>query len=302
MGTAEIAVPTLVTINKYYNIKAVVTVPDKPQGRGLKMQYSPIKHKAIELGLNVLQPENLSDAAFVAELQAILPDIIIVFAFRILPEAVYKSAKIATFNIHTSLLPKYRGAAPINWAVINGEKISGLTTFILQEKVDTGNILLQKIVEIKENSTAGDLHDTFAQIAPQLTADTCDLLLTHKYTPQIQDEAAASPAPKIFRHNAKIDWNKDAQTVSNFINGYSPVPAAWTNWNDMQVKILRAFPRFDLSLDLQTGEFIIAENTFLVKCRAGLVQVIELQLQGKKPLPIADFLRGYRGDSHGTFL
>lgn len=307
MGTPEIAVPTLKKLNDKYNIQAVVTVPDKPKGRGLKLQYSPVKEAALELGLEVLQPIKMRDEDFVSAVKNYSPDIIVVFAFRILPDVVYKAAKIASFNIHTSLLPKYRGAAPINWAVINGEKKTGLTTFILKDTVDTGDILLQHEIEILEDYTAGDLHDRMMFEAPDFAVKTCELLLSGKYELKSQSQNDASSAPKIFRENAKIDWNQDAVNVVNFINGYSPSPCAFAILNDETIKIYRAKVVSDSALNIgsynnmKAGDFVIDNNSFYVKCGNGLAQIVELQLQGKKRMLVKDFLCGYRGNKNGSF-
>jgi methionyl-tRNA formyltransferase len=297
MGTPEFAVPTLEKIHEEFGVKAVVTSPDKPKGRGKKVLPSDVKLKAIELRIPVLQPEKLKDGNFISKLQSFEPDIIVVLAFRILPEEVYSIAKILTFNIHASLLPKYRGAAPINWAIINGEKYTGLTTFILQRKVDTGNIILQKSIDIPEGATAGDLHDLMMPEAARIATDTCNLLLSGNYHPIKQDDSSATPAPKIFPDDCRIEWNMHALNVRNFIHGLSPYPGAWTEWDGERMKILR--------VELSTcgkgrpGEYSIRDNTFNVYCNKGLISILELQLPGKKMMRADDFLRGYRGVKSG---
>jgi methionyl-tRNA formyltransferase len=302
MGTPEIAVPTLEKLNEKYKIEAVVTVPDKPKGRGLQLLPSPVKEKALQLGLKVLQPENLKENNFINQIAEISPDIIVVFAFRILPTEVYKLAKIASFNIHTSLLPKYRGAAPINWAIINGEKISGLTSFILNDKVDTGSILLQKQVDIPPNWTAGELYNLLMENAPLFAVDTCELLFSGDYKLLPQDNSLATPAPKIFKQTAKIDWTKNANEVVNFINGHSPTPCAWTLWNNSQLKIFLASIFSDnFSDNEKAGSFFISENRFIIHCGRGAIEILELQQEGKKKIKTTDFINGFRGNTEGNF-
>lgn len=308
MGTPEFAVPTLIELNKKYNVKAVVTATDKPQGRGHKVLPSPVKKTALELGLQVLQPENLKDSEFIETLKSINPDIIVVVAFRILPREVFTIPRLGCFNIHASLLPKYRGAAPINWAIINGEKITGLTSFLIQEKVDTGNILLQTVIPISEGATSGDLHDLMAPLAARLAIDTCELLARGNYKPIPQDESLATSAPKIYSHNAKINFDDYAEIVRNFIHGYSPVPGAWTIFEGKKMKIFRAdYEKCscsvnDVFLGLEKpGEFLIEKGQFCVKCKAGFIFIKELQIEGKKVTAAADFINGYKGEKKGMF-
>ena len=299
MGTPEFAVPALVALHEKYTVRAVVTIPDKPKGRGKKLAASAVKEKAQELGIPVLQPELLKDQAFIDELKAYKPDIMAVLAFRILPESVYSISKIATFNIHGSLLPKYRGAAPINHAILNGDKVSGLTSFVLEKQVDTGQILIKRPVDIPDGSTAGDLHDMLMPVAAKLGLDTCELLLSGDYTLLSQDDSEATPAPKVFRENCGIIWNAPAEQVRNFIHSVSPSPAAWTLWEGQRLKIMRV----DFAADGSgtPGEFKIEDGQFIVQCGKGSVSLIEIQVQGKKKMNTVDFLRGYRGDTSGKF-
>lgn len=299
MGTPEFAVPTLAKLHKTYGLKAVVTVPDKPQGRGKKVHPSEVKVKAQELGIALLQPQKLKDEKFITELKTLEPDIIVVLAFRILPEEVFSIPKIATFNIHASLLPKYRGAAPINWAVINGEKTTGLTSFILEKKVDTGNILLQKSIDIPEGSTAGDLHDLLMPEAAQMAVDTCNLLISGDYKTMSQDDSLASSAPKIFPAFCQINWNQHAEIVRNFIHGLSPYPGAWTLWNSERLKILRV--DYSCCGKGEAGTYLISDKDFSVQCEKGFVLLKEIQLPGKRPMKTQEFLRGYRGSKSGRF-
>jgi len=299
MGTPEFAVPALVALHEKYTVRAVVTIPDKPKGRGKKLAASAVKEKAQELGIPVLQPELLKDQAFIDALKSYEPDIMAVLAFRILPESVYSISKIAAFNIHGSLLPKYRGAAPINHAILNGDKVSGLTSFVLEKQVDTGQILIKSPVDIPDGSTAGDLHDMLMPVAAQLGLDTCELLLSGDYTLLPQDDTEATAAPKVFRENCGINWNAPAEQVRNFIHSVSPSPAAWTLWEGQRLKIMRV--DFVADGSAPRGEFKIEDGQFVVQCGKGSVSLIEIQVQGKKKMKTVDFLRGYRGDTSGKF-
>lgn len=299
MGTPEFAVPALESLQLEFGVKAVVTVPDKPKGRGRKFLPSAVKVKATEYGIPVLQPEKLKDENFRDQLAAYEPDIIVVIAFRILPPMIFTLSKIATFNIHASLLPKYRGAAPINWAIINGEKETGLTTFIIEQKVDTGNILLQDKFNIPKNFTAGDLHDFMMPRAAKIAVDTCNILLSGDYKLKKQNENLVSPAPKIFPSDSVLDWHKPVTVLKNFIHGFSPFPGARTNWDGKMLKILRVAlaPRNELL----PGEYKIINNNFYVGCEGGELEILELQQEGKKVADVKSFLNGYRGAMTGKF-
>jgi methionyl-tRNA formyltransferase len=299
MGTPEFAVPTLQLIHKELGVGLVVTVPDKPKGRGLSLQPSEIKIAANKLGIPVLQPESLKDEEFINELTAFKPDIILVVAFRILPKAVYSLASLGSFNVHASLLPKFRGAAPINWTIINGEKETGVTSFLLNDKVDTGTILLQKSIEIFQGFTAGDLYLALKPEAANLALNTCKLLIEGNYQVFGQDESLASPAPKLFPEMCKINWNSEAEKVKNFIHGTSPVPGAWTIWNGKRLKIYRCE-----SSDKKTGnpaEYKIENNNLYVHCLNGTIKLLQIQPEGKKLMTASDFLKGYRGSEIGRF-
>ena len=297
MGTPEFAVPALSAIHSKYGISAVVTVPDKPKGRGLKLIPSPVKEKAFELEIPVFQPEKLKDEDFIQSIRVLEPDIIVVIAFRILPRELFTIPKLASFNIHGSLLPKYRGAAPINHAIINGETRSGLTSFILQDKVDTGNILLKKEVEISLDMSAGELHDLLMPQAAELSIETIELLLRGNYTPLIQDESLSSPAPKLNKENTLINWRMTAQQIINFIRGLSPYPTAWTNMDDAPIKILKAL-KID-SNNLEPGKYSITKKQFLVGTSDIDISITYLQPPNKKSMPVSDFLNGYRGANEG---
>lgn len=297
MGTPEFAVPTLRALNTEFSVNAVVTVPDKPQGRGKKLQPSAVKVAAQELALPLLQPESLKDEGFIEQIRQSNPDLIVVLAFRILPPAVYNLPKICSFNIHSSLLPKYRGAAPINWAIINGDKTSGVTSFKLQEKVDTGEIILQRQIDIPQNSTAGDLHDLLMELAPALAIDTSNLLLKGDCKYVLQDNSLATPAPKIFREQCKIEWNTDVIKLKNFISGVSPVPAAWTIFNGKNFKILRT--DFIKKVNTTPGKFEIKNKSIYIDAVGGQIIPLEIQPEGKSPMPSAAFVNGYRGALEG---
>lgn len=297
MGTPEFSIPSLKAVFEKYGVEAVVTVPDKPKGRGRKLQGSPVKEFAVEHDIEVLQPDSLKDELFIDRIKEINPDIICVIAFRILPEEVYSLAKTASFNIHGSLLPKYRGAAPINWAIINGEKETGLTSFVLQKKVDTGDILLKESIGVVENMTAGELHDKLMVIASGLTIDTIELLKNGDYQTIGQDDEKASPAPKIFKDDCLIKWGNDSEQVKNFVHGLSPYPAAWTIWNGKTLKVLRV-KHSDRKLE-NVSEFLIIDGKLFVMCADFCLEIIEIKPEGKRNMMVSEYLKGYRGESSG---
>ncbi len=297
MGTPDFAIPTLDALNQKYGVKAIVTVPDKAKGRGLQMQASAVKEFALAHNIPILQPESLKDSDFIENLKSYNPDIICVVAFRILPREVYSLPKIASFNIHGSLLPKYRGAAPINRAIMAGEKISGVTSFILQDKVDTGNILFKKEFEIAENMTAGELYESLKPLAANLAFETCEALFSGNYTTLIQDELQASPAPKIFREDCKIDFLKLAIEIKNLIHGVAPHPGAWCNFGDLTFKILKC--ELSNNLNLPFGNYKIESKEMKVQCADYSLKLLEVQLQGKRVMSIIDFLSGFRGEKTG---
>ena len=241
MGTPDFALPSLeLLLKNNYRVAAIVTAPDKPRGRGQQVSFTPVKQCALKHSLPLLQPESLNDAAFISSLAAFHADLFVVVAFRVLPPQVFSIPAKGAFNLHASLLPKYRGAAPINWAIINGEKESGVTTFFLREKVDTGSIILQARVAIPETMTAGELHDTLSEVGAEIVLQTVRLIETGKAQPRSQDDALSSPAPKIFKDDCRIEWNKPAAMVHNFIRGLSPHPAAWTVHDGTILKIYKA--------------------------------------------------------------
>jgi methionyl-tRNA formyltransferase len=311
MGTPEIAVPTLEALHNKYELTAVVTVPDKPQGRGMKLLSSPIKIKAVELGLPVLQPNDLKDINFIANIKKLNPDIIVVFAFKFLPKEVYEIAKITAFNIHTSLLPEYKGAAPINWVIINGESKTGLTSFILEDKIDSGSIIMQEEIIIPYNATAGELHNIMMEKAPDFTIKTYEKLLLGKYTLTPQTNKFKFSAPKLFKENIEISWKMDASSIVNFINGCSPIPCAWTMWDNKKMQILKAIipTEKDIEKNIDNivklkyqGDFCISNEKLFVNCGTGILELVEIKLENKKTMLVKDFVNGYRGNLSGTFM
>ncbi|HTL08665.1 MAG TPA: methionyl-tRNA formyltransferase [Chitinophagaceae bacterium] len=304
MGTPDFAVASLAAIVAAgFPVTAVITAPDKPAGRGMKMTESAVKKFATEKGITVLQPEKLKNPAFIESLRALKADIQVVVAFRMLPEVVWNMPPMGTINLHGSLLPQYRGAAPINWAVINGEKETGVTTFKLQHAIDTGDILLQERFPIGEEENAGSVHDRMKEIGAQLLVKTLQGLQDGSLQEQPQQILLEDPqlaqqplhhAPKIFTETCLIDWNKTAEEIHNLIRGLSPFPAAFTYLHGKMLKIYAA--KKELSLpSIAPGEWLTDHKTWL-KCAAsnGYVRVEELQLEGKKKMTTADFLRGYR--------
>jgi methionyl-tRNA formyltransferase len=292
MGTPEFAVPSLAALLRHgAEVAGVVTVPDKPAGRGLRSTASPIKQFAETHGLPVLTPDSLRDPRFLEELKALRPECAVVVAFRILPPDVYLCPPFGTFNLHASLLPKYRGAAPINWAVINGESETGVTTFFLREKVDTGDVILQKKTPIGPDDSAGDVHDRLAVIGAEAVVETVRLIATGRAATLPQDDSLASPAPKIFTDDCRIDWSRSAPDVHNFIRGLSPRPGAFTRLGGRVLKIFRSVVVPGESAP-NPGEVICSEGRLKIGTGGGVVEVLDLQMEGKKRLSAAEFLRG----------
>ena len=298
MGTPEFAVPSLKILHEHkYDIRAVVTSPDKPRGRGQQVSFTPVKELALQRGFQVFQPANLKDSGFINEIGSLKPDIIVVVAFRILPQEVFRIPRLGSFNLHASLLPKYRGAAPINWAIINGETETGVTSFLLAEKVDTGSVVLQARVRIGPDETAGDLHDKLAEVGAEIVLQTVRLMELGKAQPRQQDHALASPAPKIMKEHCRIDWQSSAQQVHNFVRGMSPTPCAWTKHRDTLLKIYRTNLISSVSgasEKKEAGHVVhVGGDDFIVQTGDGIVKLLELQQEGKKRLPVGEFLRGY---------
>lgn len=309
MGTPEFAVASLDALVKAgYHIVAVITAPDKPAGRGMKLSESAVKKYALEHGLKILQPVKLKDPSFVDELKALKADVQIVVAFRMLPEVVWNMPPMGTINVHGSLLPQYRGAAPINWAVINGEKETGVTTFKLQHEIDTGNILLQQRFAIGENETAGEVHDRMKEIGAALLVQTIDGLVKGTIEEKAQQHSArpngsagraliTAPlkhAPKIFTETCRIDWNKPVEEVYNLIRGLSPFPAAFTLLDGKTLKIFRAEKDTSAPL-IPPGKYESDGKHFLrYAAKDGYIEIKELQVEGKKRMQVEAFLRGYK--------
>jgi methionyl-tRNA formyltransferase len=296
MGTPEFAVASLAKLVEHgYNIVGVITAPDKPAGRGMQLTESAVKKYAKEHSLNILQPVKLKDPVFLEELRSLNADLQIVVAFRMLPELVWNMPPMGTINVHGSLLPQYRGAAPINWAIINGEKVTGVTTFKLQHEIDTGSILLQREIPIAEDETAGSLHDRMKEVGAELLLETVKRLQDNTITPTPQKESVhLRHAPKIFTETCQIDWNKGVNEIYNLVRGLSPYPAAFTILDGNKLKVVRA-AKEDTTPSVAVGNYITDGKTFLkFAARDGYISLLELQLQGKKRLAIADFLRGYR--------
>lgn len=300
-GTPEIAVPVLVEINKLYQVVAVVTNTDKEQGRGRKIQPSEIKVAAEKLNLKLLQPEDLKSEEFENELRELDSDIFLVFAYKILPAKLLSIPKYGSFNIHPSLLPKYRGAAPINHTIINGDKETGITTFLMEEKIDAGGILLQEKFTLQDDLTAGDLQKIVMQKAPQIAIKTIEKLISGDKSVITQDPSLVSKAPKIFRENCELNFNNTATTVKNFINGVSPNPGAWKIWNGKNIKFLRA-KLAESSLHLETAKYLITPKKMFVGCADGAIEILEIQPEGKKYMKIIDFINGFKGEKEGFII
>jgi methionyl-tRNA formyltransferase len=312
MGTPDFAVASLNALVKNgFNVVGVITAPDKPAGRGQKIQMSAVKEYALTNNLHILQPTNLKDEIFLEELKALGADLQIVVAFRMLPERVWNMPEYGTYNLHASLLPKYRGAAPINWSIINGDTESGVTTFKLTHEIDTGNILFQEKVKINETTNAGELHDLLMEVGAGLIVKTVKVIEEHangrgELNFIKQDDTAATHAPKIFKETCKINWSEPISKVFNLIRGMSPYPAAYTelvdaNGQTLSMKIFSA-EKIDENLEGSFGKVYTDNKTyFKIACNGGSLLVKELQLQGKKRMTTKEFLNGYKFP-HDTIL
>lgn len=299
MGTPEFAVPALRQLHAEFTVSTVVTIPDKPRGRGLTISPSEVKQAALDLGItDILQPEGLKDPFFAQQISERAADVICVIAFKILPRSVFSLSSKGTFNVHASLLPKFRGAAPINHAIIRGEQQTGVTSFLLNDKVDTGTVLLQRTCPVTDGMTAGDLYHALMPLAASCACDTTRGLLEGTLQPQPQDDTLATPAPKVYREHASIDWQQPRLEVRNFIHGYSPAPCAWSMWNGEMLKIYHASYS---DADLQPGAWRMSETEFLVGCLDGAISIDELQIPGKRRMLAREMVAGYRGTREGTF-
>lgn len=300
MGTPDFAVPSLdALVGADLRPVAVVTVPDKPAGRGQRLQTSAVKRAAERHGLPVLQPESLRDPAFQGDLAALRPDVLAVVAFRILPPEVYETARLGAFNLHGSLLPAYRGAAPIQRALMDGVEETGVTTFFLQRTVDTGDVVLRRRIAVGPDDTAGDVHDRLAALGAEAVVETVRRIAAGEAYAEPQDDTLASPAPKIFRDDARLDWSRSARDVHNHVRALSPYPGAWTEWapapgaEPETLKVLRTrLAEVDRQLAGRPGEVAAADGRLVVACGEGAVEVLEVQREGKRRMAAADFLNG----------
>ena len=309
MGTPDFAVESLkALVENNYNIVGVITAPDKPAGRGYKFQPSAVKEYALSKELLILQPENLKNEVFLNELRRLEADIQVVVAFRMLPEVVWNMPPLGTFNLHASLLPQYRGAAPINWAIINGEKETGVTTFFLKHEIDTGEIIFQEKIAIEGDDNVEIVHDKLMVLGSQLVLKTIDAVIDNSIQSRPQNtffdnEKELKPAPKIFKETCEIDWNKPSQEVHNFVRGLSPYPAAWAEFEVKGEKL--NFKIFETKIKREThqlnpGEIVTDNKTTLqVAVQDGFIEVLDIQLSGKKRMKINDFLNGFTFKTEG---
>lgn len=305
MGTPYFALPSLKRlIGSNHHLASVVTVPDKPKGRGQKLSPSPVKRFASDHNLKVLTPGNLKDDNFVQTLRELKPDLMVVVAFRILPEVVFSIPPLGTINLHASLLPKYRGAAPINWAIMNGESKTGLTTFYIKKKVDTGDIILQREMDIHPEENFGELHDRMAQKGAEVLLETLELIERGEVKVLKQDDSKATPAPKITPEHCRIDWSGGAFQIKNQIRGLAPSPAAFTLCQGKILKIFKAQAIGDTTFTNDFGQVTEPDKkeSLWIKTGRGILNLLEIQPEGKRRMKIEEFQRGYRivpGDRMG---
>lgn len=312
MGTPEFAVASLdALVKNNFQVVAVITSPDKPAGRGQKINQSEVKKYAVQQNIPVLQPTNLKDSEFIETLKKIKADLQIVVAFRMLPESVWNMPVLGTYNLHASLLPKFRGAAPINWAVINGEKESGVTTFKLQQEIDTGNVLFQEKVAINETTTAGELHDALMTAGSHLIVKTARALKESVNGKPIhffkQDDAMATHAPKLYKDTCKINWDTGGDKLYNLVRGLSPYPTAHTfiKNGDMPLLLVKLFfVQFEAKDHHYSNGLLSTDNkTFLsAYCSGGVLKILDLQLEGKKRMSVFDFLKGFEINENAKFV
>lgn len=303
MGTPEFAVPALGALSQsQHQIAAVVTGEDKPSGRGKKVQPTPVKLKAQELGLTVITPNSLKSKELYDQLKAIKPDLIVVIAFRIIPERLFKLPKYGAINIHGSLLPKYRGAAPIHWAIINGEKETGLTSFFLKTKVDTGDMILQEKIEIENDDTYDFLSRRLSEMAGPFLLKTIDLIESGKVELKNQNEKLASPAPKLIAENCMIDFGFPASNVHNFIRGLSTTPGAYTFFRDQKIKLYKSrLPENGIKSAGDSGTIIPDKSRLLVKCAKAAIELLEVVPEGRKAMDGRSFINGFRPQAGEIF-
>lgn len=307
MGTPDFALASLEKlVENNYNVVGVVTVADKPAGRGQKLQASPVKQYAESKGILVLQPVKLKDEDFLNQLRALKPDLQIVVAFRMLPEVVWRLPKYGTFNLHASLLPNYRGAAPINWAIINGEKQTGVTTFFIDEKIDTGAIIRQAVTPIEADETAGTLHDKLMEQGATLVLQTVDSIAAGTYSIQAQNkEVIYAEAPKIYKETCLVNWQAEGIAIERLIRGMSPYPTAWANLQQqgetIAIKIYDALYKPTIHNEA-IGKVIVEKKQLLVAVKDGFIELLELQLPAKKRMKTADLLNGFSFDQEAKMI
>ena len=306
MGTPDFAVASLkLILENNFKVVGVITAPDKPAGRGRKLNQSAVKEYALEHGLRVLQPTNLKDTSFIEDLKSLNANLQVVVAFRMLPKIVWEMPKFGTFNLHASLLPEYRGAAPINWAIINGEKKTGVTTFFIDEKIDTGEIILQKETKIGKTETAGELHDRLMILGGKLVVKTIKQIQENYIKTTRQPDIKEKEAPKLFKDNCKIDWNDSRKNINNKIRGLSPYPAAWTvlvnDNNEVEIKIYKA-RKLKESHKFKIGSVISSKKELKIAVKKGYIIIDELQLAGKRKMKTQDLLNGYKFTENAKVL
>lgn len=306
MGTPDFAVTILKhLVDNNYNVVGVITAPDKPAGRGRKLNESDVKKYALSKNLTILQPENLKNEDFLQELKALNADLQIVVAFRMLPEAVWKMPKLGTFNLHASLLPQYRGAAPIHWAIINGETKTGVTTFFIDDKIDTGEIILQEEIDISENETVGTLHDKLMFLGADLVAKTIDLISDGNVTTKKQPELEEKSAPKLNPENTKVDWTDSLDTIYNKIRGLNPFPTAWTIIKNEDEEIsakIYAIQKETCEHQYSVGKIITTKKEMKVAVHNGFIIIDEIKLSGKKKMDVKSLLNGYTFSKEAEML
>ena len=303
MGTSEFGLPTLEQIKNNFNLLAIVTNYDKPSGRGLKIKNSAVKEYALKKNIELLQPKNLKDQNFIEKIKKFKPDFIIVVAFRMLPKVIWSIPKYGTINLHASLLPNYRGAAPINWALINGEKFTGVTTFFIDDEIDTGDILLQKKIKINETDNAEDLHNSLSKIGSLLMHKTINRVLNNSIKPSKQESNKEyKTAYKLNKDNIKINWETKPIDIYNKIRGLSPYPGARTTIIDSKLKTKKNIIIYDcdyklINNKLNPGHIIISKKDFKISCVDGYIMIKDIKIEGKKRMKIKSFLNGFNGNN-----
>ncbi|MBK9098908.1 MAG: methionyl-tRNA formyltransferase [bacterium] len=293
MGTPEFSLPSLKTLlESKHKILAVITQPDKIRGRGQKVSFTPIKQFAVNNNIPVYQPEKLKgNEEFINQMKSLQPDLFVVVAFRILPKEIFEIPKFGSFNLHGSYLPKYRGAAPIQWALIDGETETGLTTFKLAEKVDTGNIYLQEKIKIYPDDDFGTLHDRMSELGANMVLETVNLIESGKYELKVQDDSVASPAPKITKEICLLNWNKSAQEIHNLVRGLSPYPAAFFIYDEKVIKVYKT--EVVERNDLKPFQIEQSKKELIIGCKKNALKILELQQEGRKRMSAEEFLRGF---------